>query len=414
MTYDADAKKLAVKVIGTVESNLDYQAVNYNDPITVGIAQWYGTRAAAILEEMRTTNAGEWYGVQASIANQLATIPSSDTWWNSRRLTYDEGVSLRGVLGRNQVIQNARLSADLDAYVTVFESYGFDADAHTDTLIYFMSMHHQGPALALDVVTTLDTECTLEQMHAACLANPTFGQYGSRYQVTYDLINEFDFSGVDPVIPPDPDPVQVNGNARHITMQGDLLLVQFRDEEIVTFYPSGPNRWMPRKAVDAPIPPNPVDPPPPPGTGDWFHPLPGGSVTSPYGPRDGGFHWGADVATSGGSGGTVVAVTDLVITTAVDAYEGGNSTAGTYVKGHTLDGAYTFSYAHGQDETLAVTVGDTVAAGATLFIEGDTGYTFGRHCHLECYEGSLTDPWAPPYGNPIDPLPVLRAHGVVI
>ena len=51
MAWDATAKKVAVKAIGQVESSMNYAAINYNDPITVGLAQWYGTRAAAILSD---------------------------------------------------------------------------------------------------------------------------------------------------------------------------------------------------------------------------------------------------------------------------------------------------------------------------------------------------------------------------
>jgi len=409
MAYDDNAKKLAVKVIGTVESNLNYGAVNFNDPITVGIAQWYGTRAANVLVRMYNENTSSWYGVEPSIFNQLATIDSNDSFWNSRYLTQAEGNSLVGVMTRNQAIQNAQLIDDMEVYKAVAISYGFNPDTNTGVVIYFFSMHHQSPASALEVVSTLDTECTLEQMHAACLAHPVLVQYGARYQVTYDLIHEADVSGVDPVPPAEPEPVQPNSNARFIRTMGDSLVVHFVDGEDITYYPNGPGYWLSREAKVAPVPPPPVQPEPP--SGAWYHPLPGGTITSPYGPRElGGFHWGCDFSTGGG--GNVTAVTDLVITVAVDAYEGGNSTAGTYVKGHTTDGAYTFTYAHGVDESLAVAAGTTVPAGTVLFIEGDTGYTFGPHLHFECYEGIQFDPWAPPYGNPIDPLPVLRAHNV--
>jgi murein DD-endopeptidase MepM/ murein hydrolase activator NlpD len=416
--YDATAKKLAVKVIGTVESNLNYGAINFNDPITVGVAQWYGVRAASILNRMRTENSSEWYGIEPSINSQLETISDADGWWNTRYLTRPEGDSLMGALARNQVLQNDQLTTDLDAYVTVFESYGFDADAHTDTLIYFMSMHHQGPAYALEVVTTLDTACTLEEMHAACLAHPVLGQYGSRYRATYDLINEFDFTGVDPVTPPEPEPTQANGNARLIQTAGDLLIVQFADSERITFYPNGHGQYTPRKAADDPAPPTPVDPPPPPGTGDWYHPAPGASITSPYGMREGGFHWGVDLSsTTGPTGVNILAVDDLVITVAWEDGTPGdpsNGTAGSYVKGHTTDEAYTFSYNHMVAGSIAVSVGSTVPAGTVLGVEGNTGNVTGTHLHLECYEGYIINPWAPPYGNPFDPLPVLRAHGVVI
>ena len=413
MAYDANAQKLAVKVIGTVESNLNYGAVNFNDPITVGIAQWYGTRAANVLVRMYNENEASWYGVEESIFNQLATIDSNDPFWNSRYLTQVEGNSLVGVMTRNQAIQNTQLTEDLDVYKAVAISYGFDPETNTAVVIYFFSMHHQSPASALEVVMTLDTECTLEQMHAACLAHSVLGQYGSRYRTTYDLIVEGDVSGVDPTPPEEPEPVQPNANARFIRTMGDSLVVHFVDGEDITYYPNGPGYWVSREAKVAPIPPPPVQPEPP--SGAWFHPLPGATITSPYGYREGGFHWGVDLSTTTApSGGNVIAVTDLVITVAVDAYEGGNSTAGTYVKGHTVDGAYTFSYAHGVDESLAVAAGTTVPAGTVLFVEGQTGYTLGTHCHFECYEGNQFDPWAPPYGNPIDPLPVLRAHGVII
>ena len=60
MAWDATAKKVAVKAIGQVESSMNYAAINYNDPITVGLAQWYGTRAAAILNRMRVAHSAEY------------------------------------------------------------------------------------------------------------------------------------------------------------------------------------------------------------------------------------------------------------------------------------------------------------------------------------------------------------------
>ena len=43
----------AMYVIGEVESNWNWTAVNYNDPITIGMMQWYGTRAAALLNRVK-------------------------------------------------------------------------------------------------------------------------------------------------------------------------------------------------------------------------------------------------------------------------------------------------------------------------------------------------------------------------
>lgn len=51
MAWDETMRKVWVKAIGTVESSMNYAAINYNDPITVGIGQWYGTRAAALIQQ---------------------------------------------------------------------------------------------------------------------------------------------------------------------------------------------------------------------------------------------------------------------------------------------------------------------------------------------------------------------------
>jgi len=420
MTYDATAQKLAVKVIGTVESNLNYGSVNYNDPITVGVAQWYGVRAAAILDRMRDTGDGNWYGVEPSLANQLDTIPATHPFWNGRYLTTVEGESLTGALTRYQGLQNTQLIEDLDAYKTVAAAHGVDPDANTATMIFFFAMYHQGPAYALNVLDSVGGTATLDQIYAACLADPVLGKYGARYKSAYDLIVVEDLTGVTPTPPVTPPPTQPNGNARTIVAAGDLLIVRFTDGERVTYYPSGRGQWVPRKAGDAPPAPTPVQPPPPPGTGDWVLPLTGSpTMTSGYGPRgfDGlaYFHYGADLANPAGSPGDVVANTDLVLTRAYNVGDpGANATAGGYVKGHTLDGAYTFTFNHMAAGSVIVHAGDTVTAGQKLGVEGATGNVTGQHLHFECYEGALDDPWAPPYGNPIDPLPVLRAHGVNI
>lgn len=412
--YDADAQKLAIKVIGTVESNLNYAAVNFNDPITVGVAQWYGTRAAALLQRMMNEQPYNWYEVAQSLNVQLKFVPSSDTWWNSRYLTRAEGDSLAGVLTRNQAIQNTQLAEDLEAYKATAISYGFDPDANTATVIYFFSMHHQAPASALEVISTLDTAATLDDIHAATLAHPVLGQYGSRYRTTYDLIQAADFGGVDPEPPVEPPVVVPNSNARVIQSAGDLLMVNFENGEMVTFYPSGRGQWTPRESEADPPPPTPEQPEPPVGSGTWFHPAPGTTITSPYGPRSfDGFHWGADLAAATPPDIPIIAVTDIVWTVAFENGFG-NATAGTYAKGHSPDGAHTWSFAHMKAGSLAVTAGTTSPAGTQIGVMGGTGNVTGPHLHLEAYVGVINDPWAPPYGNPIDPLPILRSHGVQI
>jgi len=210
---------------------------------------------------------------------------------------------------------------------------------------------------------------------------------------------------------------------RYLETVGGSIRIHYKDGKKVDAYSDGRGRFLPRlSSAGEPPPYEPWEPPEepedPPPTGSWVHPLPGSVVTSGFGWRAGGFHYGVDLSTTTAAvGGPVVSVTDMIVTAAWDAYEGGNVSAGTYVKGHTLDEAYTFTYNHGADETLVVGVGDTVAAGATLFMEGATGNVTGTHLHFETILGNYADPWAPPYNNGaqfVDPLQVLRDHGVVI
>lgn len=206
---------------------------------------------------------------------------------------------------------------------------------------------------------------------------------------------------------------------RYMESIGGSLRVHYKDGQKVDSYPDGRGRFIPRKGPIPPPPPPPPPPeeepppPPPPITGNWTHPLPGATLTSPYGPRSFDFHYGDDLSTTtGDAGGMLLAVTDLHITVAHDM--DGNQTAGVYVKGHTFDGLYTFTYAHGVPGSLLVSPGQDVSAGQELFREGHSGNAYGTHCHFECYDGVQFDPWAPPWGNPRDPEPVLNEHGIYL
>ena len=425
MTYDATAQQLAVKVIGTVESNLDYSAVNYGDPITVGIAQWYGTRAAGILDRMRGENPGAWYGVQASIDSQLASIPSSDTFWNTRYLTQAEGVSLLGVMGRNHGIQNAQLTTDLDVYRTVAVNAGLNADTDTAAMIFFFAMYHQGPVYAMQVLSAAGAHPSLDTIFTACMSNTVLGQYGGRYRTARDLINAGDTTGT---IPPPPDPpTAANANARYIRATGDNLLARFGNGEELLFYPTGHGVYVPRAAKSDPTP---VQAPPPADTGAWTLPLKpatgGVSISSGYGPRptpagsaniNGGYHYGCDfVPATTGVACDVVAPCAMVVTVAYDGTgsDPSSGTAGRYVKGHSTDGAYTFNFFHMVPGSVAVAVGATLTKGQKIGVMGSSGNVTGPHLHFETYAGNIASPWPPPYGTPTDPLPVLRAHGVTI
>lgn len=103
MVYDAKAQAVAIKAIGTVESSFDYTAINYNDPITVGIMQWYGTRASALLRRMR--------GQQAVLVSERTNFLKDYAATNIAYWVADAG-TLSGGAGYIQV----RASADAQIF----------------------------------------------------------------------------------------------------------------------------------------------------------------------------------------------------------------------------------------------------------------------------------------------------------
>lgn len=423
MTWNDAARKLAFKTIGTVETGLDYTAINPTDPITVGVMQWFGSRAASFLS--RCTTLPEWDSVATTLTNDIGNYPPNSTYWATRYLTTDEKTSLTPLLDASHAIQVSQAFADFENYKTTATGEGMDADTDTDAMIMFFTAYHQGGNYAIEALeaATGYPHPTLADLRDAILAHPVFSPYPSRYNDAYDLITAGDISGIpDPGGAEEPPStgggnggVGTTGTAQYLELVGDTLLLHFKDGQRLLFYPDGHGRFIPRTS-NTTEPSDPGNPPAPGTPGDWVHPLPSGVLTSGYGPRPfDGFHWGADFSTPGYAG-TIYAPTDLVITVSSETGAGSiNGSAGVCVKGHTTDGAYTFAFYHGQGGSRAVAVGQTVPAGGKIMVEGATGNVTGRHLHFEVYEGNFANPWPPPYGpTPIDPVPLLESHGVTV
>ena len=128
----------------------------------------------------------------------------------------------------------------------------------------------------------------------------------------------------------------------------------------------------------------------------WVVPVTGYHLTARFGQRSGLWstvHTGLDFA--GPSGSTIVSVAAGVVKST--GYEGayGNRTIITLRDGTDI------WYCH--QSRIAVSVGQAVAPGETIGYTGSTGNVTGPHLHLEVHPGG---------GAPVDPEPVLRAHGI--
>jgi septal ring factor EnvC (AmiA/AmiB activator) len=127
-------------------------------------------------------------------------------------------------------------------------------------------------------------------------------------------------------------------------------------------------------------------------------PVAGGYVTSPYGPRAGGFHPGIDIGK--GMGTPIHAAADGVVFRSYLSSSYGNCVMIThYINGQ----EYTTVYAH--MESRSVSDGQVVHSGQVIGYMGDTGEAFGPHLHFEVYRGQWNPPPHPGTINPITVLP---------
>ena len=268
MAYDAAAKKVAIKAIGTVETGMRYDLINYADPITVGLTQWYGGRAYNILKRMRDENPSKWTGVAASLVSDMDSH-TNPNWWPGRYLTRDEGATLKPVLLNNKAIQDDQTIKDLEDYVSIAERWGMDKDANTKAMIFFFVMYHQSPRRAKNVLNSAGSESSMARLRSFCLNEPVLGKYKNRYNTAYNIINSMDSSGVDD--PPQSsgedseggdnndefwalDPGQNNGGSgragtgiKYLQVNGDEIRMVTADGGVVIARPNGNGLYLPVK-----------------------------------------------------------------------------------------------------------------------------------------------------------------------
>ncbi|WP_345556462.1 M23 family metallopeptidase [Microbacterium kyungheense] len=108
------------------------------------------------------------------------------------------------------------------------------------------------------------------------------------------------------------------------------------------------------------------------------------------------FHAGVDLAAGCGAGIYAASAGRVV-------YAGDNGGYGNYIK---LDhgGGIGTGYGHIRNGGIFVSVGQWVSAGQLIASEGNTGRSFGCHCHFEVYVN----------GGTVNPVPFMAARGISV
>ena len=136
-----------------------------------------------------------------------------------------------------------------------------------------------------------------------------------------------------------------------------------------------------------------------PSSSGFIYPVPSGytRITTGLYYSSGQYHGAVDFGSGGISGQPVYAVADGVVLISENL---GNRSYGNYIIIEHYNGLFTL-YAHGQDGSRAVSVGDEVKQGQQIMRVGSTGNSTGPHLHFEVRNGSGG------YNNRIDPRPYL-------
>lgn len=248
----------AMYVIGEVESNWNWTAVNYNDPITIGMMQWYGTRAAALLNRIKNEMPTAYGQLAASLRSDIVSHDAGSTWWTSRYLNRDEGNSIITVFQdeENHVIQENQAIADFEGYITTLENWGM-SQSYPKPLIFAMSMYHQSPASAGQVVATAGGSADLDRIYGVCMNHGVLGQYRNRYNTVYQRLKDWDGESNPPDFGQSGDVDTTPGGNNpgisteasklgYIIQNGDTLILYGKDEyeKGVIFYPASGQVWI--------------------------------------------------------------------------------------------------------------------------------------------------------------------------
>lgn len=248
----------AMYVIGEVESNWNWTAVNYNDPITIGMMQWYGTRAAALLNRVKNEMPTAYGQLAASLRSDIESHDAGSAWWTSRYLNRDEGNSIITVFQdeENHVIQENQAIADFEGYITTLENWGM-SQSYPKPLIFAMSMYHQSPASAGQVIATAGGSADLDRIYGVCMNHGVLGQYRNRYNTVYQRLKDWDGESNPPDFGQSGDVDTTPGGNEpgidteasklgYIIQNGDTLILYGKDEykKGVIFYPASGQVWI--------------------------------------------------------------------------------------------------------------------------------------------------------------------------
>lgn len=225
-------------VIGNNEASGNYGAVNAVDVVSIGIFQWYGSRAYDLCYSIFAT-IGEEQSTQILGADLVAELKqNASSLWNDFLPTATQRSTLSTFIttAEGRRIQDELATTDAWDYIKVGQNYGLtDGQA----LIYFADLYNQSPRQAGNIVASAGGAAganSLDAIHNAAMKNSVMNKYSTRRNWTYNELKEWAGAATTP--PPSGGGGWVGGdtgnNSNDYVMQYNNLLILYSQQ-----YPAG-------------------------------------------------------------------------------------------------------------------------------------------------------------------------------
>lgn len=187
-------------VICEVESGWNWAATNMQDAITLGIGQWWGTRAAGLMDLLRTQAPTSYAKLSSRLRTKLESDGPTSQSWTSFYLNQTDAQSWAASAedDDNHVIQQSLFLDDIEGYKTTLSSWGLDVENNVAATIFWMSAYHQNPSYCNNVMASVGDITDLATIRAGILSHRVLGQYSNRYNTIYNRLANWDGASAPP------------------------------------------------------------------------------------------------------------------------------------------------------------------------------------------------------------------------
>ena len=200
MAWTQAQNMFCMYVICEVESGWNWAATNMQDAITLGIGQWWGTRAAGLMDLLRTQAPTSYAKLSSRLRTKLESDGAESQSWTSFYLNQTDAQSWAASAedDENHVIQQTLFLQDIEGYKTTLSSWGLDVENNVAATIYWMSAYHQNPSLCGKTMYACGASTNLSTIRSAILSNNILGQYYNRYNTIYNRLSNWDGTSAPP------------------------------------------------------------------------------------------------------------------------------------------------------------------------------------------------------------------------